>query len=273
MSRTPGSRRAAASSWDFRTAWSRGGRFTMAVMQARQARVDAVLRLAEDLGRHVGPRHVAADPASCAVVAAQDDGVRHRQHRRVRRELAVGQRPVARAGDGPAAIGVEGGDVHVPAARRGGQQHLPGPGSRLPDRQPARRHAPAFARDLGGILEQRVHRRDLRGDLAGVDVELLGEQGDVAGGHALPHLDLVDLQDDGAVGSYLQPGIGVEPRGAGHERRVGRVRPQPAEHEPAAGQRGGACQQFAPGNYQGIGLPSTLTGTPLSWGVSSATSL
>ena len=119
----------------------------------------------------------------------------------------------------------------LPAGSGGQEQHLPRPGPGLPDGHPAQGHAPAVASHLGGILEQRVDGRDLRGDLVGRDVQLFGQEGHVARRYALPHLDLVDLENDRPVGTNLQPRVRVEACRTGNQRCRIAITTPPAEHE------------------------------------------
>jgi hypothetical protein len=224
--------------------------------QSRQPGVDAVAGLAEHLRGNVGPLHFAADPA-VRRRRAQLDPLGHGQPRRLARELAISERVAAPVDDRTGAVRVQRAGVRVPASRGSGQQHLPGAGARLADRQPPRGHAAAFAGELYRVLEQGMHRRDLRDDPVGRNVEFLGEQRHVSRGHALPQLDLVDLQDDGAIRADLQPCVWLQERFVVQQWRLARVRLHPAEHEPGPGETGRTKQYLAARKAQGTGHAAT----------------
>ena len=224
------------------------------VQHARQPDVLHVRVLAADLVREVEPRMASADDRVLGRSFLRGRAGQRDLERLVAKEIAVlhGLRPVAGNGDDAfrhrELIG-----WNAQPARGQRQQRLTRFGSRRPDLRTAA--LDRRARDGGALIRRHVRVEPHRGDLAHVEVELLGGNLQQRGARALAELDVADVGRRGVVGVNRDPRVdefligrarhGGARGGGGSLLRECHVAHAEADHHGAAG-----FQELAPGKRQ-----------------------
>ena len=232
-----------------RTAIDRGA-LDRGVVHPRQHHVDPVHRATVHDVVEIDDRHRLADEAPGGRgFQAHPARRRHRQARRIGGERTVAQACARTAAHDRAVVGMAGGGCHAPAARGGGNQHLPRRPAGLAHDAEQQAHALGSVSIL--VAVDGIARRLQHVHVLPVGIELVGQHLREAGADAGAHLRARHHDRDPVVGADGDEQVGHETAGrqAGRRRRRFRLgdrriarHAQPEQH--AA--RGEARQRPAP---------------------------
>ena len=217
------------------------------------AHVGGEHRLARDDPRAVDALAVAADQPELRLRLEARRG-RHGETRGVRGQRAIARGASARRVAHASLLRAARGRVHLPARRRGGDEHLPRRRARRAQRQPHRPGAPAAVGPEVGEVGAGLRLHEL--DRVRIDLELLGEDDGQRRPRALPHLRLADGQGDLAGRVDPDPRVRTEVRARrGSGLRLRRAIPGEAEAEREAARRDGAdLEELPPRRREGAAL-------------------